>query len=162
MYSPGGVGTVDTKKENQDNSANIFAWDLTAESTSSGFDTYEGGGNSTLTINGSGGETFRVILGSSVNLATAFWNTQQTWSSILTKSGSATIPTLATGNVSAYTFTAGNYTLVNTTGEGAFSLAGNATTGYSVTWTAVPEPTSALAGLLITAGLLRRRRDAVV
>jgi autotransporter-associated beta strand protein len=36
---------------------------------------------------------------------------------------------------------------------GSFSISGN-----NLTFTVVPEPTSALAGLLITAGLLRRRR----
>ena len=39
------------------------------------------------------------------------------------------------------------------TGQGQFSFTSN-----TLNWTAVPEPTSALAGLLITAGLLRRRR----
>jgi hypothetical protein len=39
--------------------------------------------------------------------------------------------------------------------NGSFSF-----TGSTLTWTAVPEPTSALAGLLIAAGLLRRRRGA--
>ena len=38
---------------------------------------------------------------------------------------------------------------------GSFSLTGS-TLNYN--FTAVPEPTSALAGLLLTAGLLRRRR----
>jgi MYXO-CTERM domain-containing protein len=32
-------------------------------------------------------------------------------------------------------------------------------TGSTLNWTAVPEPTSALAGLLLGAGLLRRRRQ---
>jgi hypothetical protein len=36
---------------------------------------------------------------------------------------------------------------------GSFSLSGT-----TLTWSAVPEPTSALAGLLLGAGLLRRRR----
>ena len=38
--------------------------------------------------------------------------------------------------------------------EGYFTFSGTST----LNWTAVPEPTSALAGILITAGLLRRRR----
>jgi hypothetical protein len=33
-------------------------------------------------------------------------------------------------------------------------------TGTTLTWNAVPEPTSALAGLLLAAGLLRRHRGA--
>ena len=40
---------------------------------------------------------------------------------------------------------------------GSFTISGT-----SLTWTAVPEPTSALVGLLITAGLLRRRRGGVM
>ena len=39
------------------------------------------------------------------------------------------------------------------TGMGSFTI-----NGSSLTWTAVPEPTSALAGLLLTTGLLCRRR----
>lgn len=31
--------------------------------------------------------------------------------------------------------------------------------GTSLTWTAVPEPTTAFAGILLGAGLLRRRRE---
>jgi MYXO-CTERM domain-containing protein len=31
-------------------------------------------------------------------------------------------------------------------------------TGTTLTWTAVPEPSSALTGILLGAGLLRRRR----
>jgi autotransporter-associated beta strand protein len=67
------------------------------------------------------------------------------------------------------------YTLVTWTGTTGFSLGdfsytnlggaydGQAGTGFtlnanSLTFTAVPEPTSALAGLLLTVGLLRRRR----
>ena len=40
---------------------------------------------------------------------------------------------------------------------GSFSF--DATQGQLV-WTAIPEPSTALAGLLLTAGLLRRRRNA--
>ena len=39
------------------------------------------------------------------------------------------------------------------TGQGQFGYTGN-----TLTWTVVPEPTSALAGILLGAGLLRRRR----
>lgn len=38
-------------------------------------------------------------------------------------------------------------------GQGSFAMSGT-----SLTWTAVPEATSAPAGLLLVAGLLRRRR----
>ena len=47
---------------------------------------------------------------------------------------------------------------LSTTPPGHFSFTNSGTT---LTWTAVPEPTSALAGLLLGAGLLRRRRKPV-
>ena len=40
-------------------------------------------------------------------------------------------------------------------GEGRFTI-----TGTELRWTAVPEPSGTLAGLLVAAGLLRRRRVA--
>jgi uncharacterized protein (TIGR03382 family) len=39
-------------------------------------------------------------------------------------------------------------------GRGSFSFNGST----DLTWSAVPEPSSALVGLLVSAGLLRRRR----
>jgi len=39
-------------------------------------------------------------------------------------------------------------------GRGYFAFSGTS----ALSWTAVPEPTSALAGILLVAGLLRRRR----
>jgi hypothetical protein len=43
--------------------------------------------------------------------------------------------------------------IATATGQGYFGF-----TGTTLSWTAVPEPTSALAGILLSAGLLRRRR----
>jgi autotransporter-associated beta strand protein len=45
-----------------------------------------------------------------------------------------------------------------TLGAGSYSTSYFTLTGSSLTFTAVPEPTSALAGILLGAGLLRRRR----
>jgi uncharacterized protein (TIGR03382 family) len=55
--------------------------------------------------------------------------------------------------VSKFTYFANGSSVSTPTAYGSFSISGS-----TLTWTAVPEPTSALAGLLITAGLLRRRR----
>jgi MYXO-CTERM domain-containing protein len=43
-------------------------------------------------------------------------------------------------------------------GAGSYSTSFFTLNAGSLTFTAVPEPTSALAGLLVVAGLLRRRR----
>ena len=50
------------------------------------------------------------------------------------------------------TFTTSN-ALQDVSARGSFTV-----TGTTLNWTAVPEPTTALTGLLLTAGLLRRRR----
>jgi hypothetical protein len=42
------------------------------------------------------------------------------------------------------------------TGQGQFSYSGN-----TLSWTAIPELSNALVALLLSAGLLRRRRDSV-
>jgi autotransporter-associated beta strand protein len=65
--------------------------------------------------------------------------------------------TLATF-ASAIDFTSGlNFTATNL-GAGSYSTSFFTLNSNSLTFTAVPEPTSSLAGLLLTAGLLRRRR----
>ena len=128
--------------------SSIFEWDITSSSTSSGFDTVSATGNISV------GDTtiFKVMLGGSAladitDMGNAFWNTPsaiQTWnmSDIFGKafaSGGAFDAVQTSTDVSAY---------------GTFTIDGS-----SLTWTAVPEPTSAVAGLLLGAGLLRRRRS---
>lgn len=155
FYSPGGVGTVAQTSEggNGTTTANIFAWDIDANSNSTGFDTYTATTKRKLVIDGTG-EVFRVVFGTNVDINNAFWNTNQTWNALIVASGSnASVSNLSQTNVSAYTYSGGTYTLVDTSARGSFSLSNN-----NLTWNAVPEPTSALAGLLIVGGLLRRRR----
>jgi len=150
-YSPGGVGVVgsDSPRGNTITEAGIFAWDIDANSVVSGFDTYDGGGRSSLIF-----DEFRVILGPTVDFNNTFWKTNQVWASILQTSGAATITNNAASVVLAYTFGGGNYTPVDYSSYGSFSMAGN-----TLNWSAVPEPTSGLAGLLIVGGLLSRRRN---
>lgn len=56
-------------------------------------------------------------------------------------------------------FTAGNFSYKNLASglTGSFSISGS-NLQFATSYSPIPEPTSALAGLLITAGLLRRRR----
>ncbi len=84
-----------------------------------------------------GSGTFDVTLGDDSN---AFWNTDQSWTFAGVTNLSAIFTTL-TGD------------FVATSGGRGFSL-----TNSSLQWSAVPEPSSALAGILIASGLMRRRR----
>jgi hypothetical protein len=124
----------------------VFEWDLNANSASgrgTNYDAVDVGG--TLTIDS--GAIFRIVLGEGVT-GSAFWTTPEetrTWSDIF---GYQTlVGSFSTSNIEV---TGPGAAL---TGLGSFTISGT-----SLTWTAVPEPSTALAGVLLSLGLLRRRR----
>jgi autotransporter-associated beta strand protein len=121
----------------------IFEWDLNTSSTATGFDTV----SATEGVTAQSGSIFHVVLGDTVlgELGGGFWNSapnaMKTWSmaGIFGSNFSGAFTTVTTHtDVSSF---------------GSFSISGT-----SLTWTAIPEPGTALAGLLLTAGILRRRR----
>lgn len=94
---------------------------------------------------------FNIDLGTNVDFTDSFWDTNRSWE-IFTNG----------------TITNGANFLLNLQGDGltSYNSAGGSSIGYfsfngsnTMNWTAVPEPSTALAGLLLTAGLLRRRRS---
>jgi uncharacterized protein (TIGR03382 family) len=88
---------------------------------------------------------------SDATFADTFWATTQTWNNIFTTDGSAAIANWA--NIfTTVTVVNSSFDTITPAG-GSFSASGN-----TLTWTAVPESSSALAGLLVGAGLFRRRR----
>lgn len=134
----------------------IFSWDLDAGAS----DTGSGATNSgtydhviaagAVTKDAGAGAIFNIVLGGTDTFADPFWNTAKSWSNIFTTgTGSESLATI-------FTSFGGD---VPTTGivsdRGQFTFITN-----TLTWSAVPEPTSALAGVLLAAGLLRRRRVA--
>lgn len=148
-HAPGGLGVVGKQNISGDlhyASGSIFEWDLNANSTTTGFDMVGAGGAISVDTSNT---VFRIIFGDDVNLSTAFWNTPyitQTW-------------TMA--SIFGKAITSGYFTTVEIVGRdtstyGSFSITAG---GTAITWTAVPEPTSALVGLLLGTGLLRRRRE---
>ena len=80
-------------------------------------------------------------------MTNAFWSTP------------AIVETWSMASIFGQSFSSSAFQTVETSTDvstyGHFTISGS-----SLTWTAVPEPTSALAGLLLGAGLLRRRRGA--
>ncbi|MEO5714866.1 MAG: autotransporter-associated beta strand repeat-containing protein [Luteolibacter sp.] len=130
----------------------IFEWDINGNTTTqSGSAPYvfdqvvATGSDRNLTIDSSA--IFRVVLGGGVSPEDAFWNTPNTthqWENIFT----------------GFTSVVGSFSNSNleVVGSGLSGVGSFTITGTSLTWSAVPEPTSAFAGLLIGAGLLRRRR----
>jgi autotransporter-associated beta strand protein len=131
----------------------IFEWDLNANSNLSGDrGTGYDGVDVTGTLAVDSTSIFRVVLGSGVTSDT-FWQSTQTWENIF-GGGFA---------LSGSGFNNSLLEIVNTSG-GAYDLSTLSpgyqftVSGTSLTWSAVPEPSSALIGMLVTAGLLRRRR----
>lgn len=141
-------------------SGSIFEWDLNANKDTdlgnrgTDFDAVDVSGTLTVASEGITGAIFRVVLGSSV-VSNAFWQQPQTWTNIFGGGFS----------MSGTGFNNSLLQVVNTAGVAYDQSTLNPGYGFSVSgttlsWSAVPEPTNALAGLLITAGLLLRRRSA--
>lgn len=147
----GGDGAVTGTASFADTS--IFAWNLDITDPSDTVslntgDTFAVSGN--LIDGGSaGGSVFKILLSGSQTFADTFWTTNQSWNNVLTSGNSLALETLFT----SFNYENAGGTITGPTGGSSFSLSGT-TLNYS----AVPEPTSALAGLLLGAGLLRRRR----
>lgn len=141
--APGEAGTQTFSNGLSYASGSIFNWDLTQESTSVGFDKALVSGGS---LSADAGATFNIALGGALDFGTAFWDQSKTW--LWTD-----IFGTASGNDA---FAGFNPTITGpapAASVGSFSL-----TSTGVSFTAVPEPSSMLAGLLIGAGLLRRKR----
>ncbi len=134
-------------------SGSIFEWDLASGTLGARGSDYDGV-NVTGNLGGSGA-IFKVVLGTG-SFSDTFWNTTREWTGIFTASNGFDMSTVFSSI--QWWEGASNVTVDDATAPGHFSFTDSGTT---LTWTAVPEPTGALVGLLVTAGLLRRRRGRI-
>ena len=162
-YTAGTVGAAGTQTFSSAltyNSGSIFQWDLAATTADTGAGASNSGSYDKVVANGAvtGTSVFKIVLGSNA-FTDAFWDTNKTWSNIFAGSGSFNLASLFTTFSGAGIMPLGASGLVP--GQGQFTFTSN-----TLQWTAyisggggfVPEPTNALVGLLLAAGLLRRRR----
>jgi fibronectin-binding autotransporter adhesin len=144
----------------------LFEWNMSATAPASDPGVVANSGSygqlsATGAIGGSNA-VFNIVLGASNAFSDAFWNSNKSWTNIFTGAGAPANLTTIFSSIRGTDLTwdsvnnwAYNGTITPGGDGGYFTASGN-----SLTWTAVPEPSSALAGLLIAAGLLRRRRVA--
>lgn len=136
-HSAGTNGTVGTHTFSNTlnyNAGSIFSWDVTSATT---FDKVTVGA-----LSGSSA-VFNIV----TNINAPFWNNDQTFIGIFTSA------TNLSGIFSSIRLNGSTLTNGVATGRGTFSF-----DGANLKYTAIPEPTSALAGILLVGGLLRRRR----
>ena len=134
----------------------VFAWELTANTTGRGinYDAVNVGG--TLGNDGGSGAVFKAVL-TTGSFSGTFWQSDRSWTDIFKNTAEDT--NLAFADLfSSFEYWEGGTNVTGTIGTyGNFSITGNTLTWDSY-YVPIPEPSSALAGLLLTAGLLRRRR----
>ncbi len=138
-------------------SGSIFAWELdTAQENNIRGTAYDG--VDTAAITGSGA-IFKIMLTGNQNFTDSFWNQTRVWTDIFKSAdGSTNLADWAAvfGGGFQYAYD-DNKQSVAPTSAGSFSVDGN-----TLTWSAVPEPSNLLAGMLAASALLRRRRFAAV
>jgi autotransporter-associated beta strand protein len=154
-----GIGTQNFSGDLTYDTESVFKWGIYHDTmtTTTTYDKVVG--TNTKTLGGSG-----AVFDISGNLAytDAFWDSSYTWTDIFSGFDeedstdwdsifTSIAGTNLTWNAETSRAVFGN---VDPGGDGGYFTI----TGNSLNWTAIPEPTSALAGLLIGAGLLRRRR----
>ncbi len=154
-----GVGTQAFSSTLKYNTGSIFEWSLSSPTTGAAA-LANGGTYDQVTASGAltgadGGAAaiFKVVLTGTAAFTDAFWSTSKSWNNIFT-GGSGSATNLAS-IFTSFDPTGGLNSAGLVAGVGSFSLNSSSNT---LNWTPVPEPTSALAGLLLGAGLLRRRR----
>jgi hypothetical protein len=135
-------------------SGSMFEWEIdTAQSNPTTNRGVAYDGLNTTAVSGSGA-IFKVMLTGAQDFSDSFWDQTRTWTDIFKSAdGSSTLSNWASVFSGGFQYSY-NGTTVAPTSSGSFALTGN-----SLTWSAVPEPSNLLAGMLASGALLRRRRN---
>jgi hypothetical protein len=136
-------------------SGSMFEWEIDtaqANPTTNRGVAYDG--VNTTAVTGSGA-FFKVMLTGTQDFTDNFWNQNRTWTDIFKSAdGSSILSSWASVFSGGFQYSYNGQTVAPTS-QGFFTA-----TGSSLSWSAVPEPSNLLAGLLAASALLRRRRNA--
>ena len=134
-------------------SGSMFEWNL--DTASANPETNRGiayDGFNTNTLDGSGA-VFKIMLTGDQDFSDAFWNASHTWTDIFKSAdGSAVLLDWASIFSGGFDYSYNGQSAAPTS-QGGFTVTGN-----SLTWSAVPEPSGALVGLILVGSLCRRQR----
>ena len=149
-HAPGNsIGIQNVSGDLTYQTGSIFEWELTANESG------RGSNYDAVNVGGALGGTdavFKAVL-TSGSFADSFWQSSRTWTDVF-MNAAATSP-LSFGSIfSSIEYWEGSTNVSATIGNyGSFTISGD-----TLVWAAIPEPTTALAGLLLVAGLLQRSR----
>jgi fibronectin-binding autotransporter adhesin len=169
IHAPGtGVGIEKFSSNLTYQDSSIFSWELDRTQTQTrgiGYDAVNVSGTLAGLDGADAGTSlnavFRIVIGDSA-FNQPFWSTNHTWTDIFTDAGGSSVkPNWADIFGGGFQYYKTDGTQLGVPGaQGAFSISGNTlywSTGSGGEF--VPEPTTALAALLLAAGLLRRQRS---
>lgn len=151
ILAPGGVVGKLTTGNTDFESGSIFSWELGSSPATTGRGTNYDAVN-TSALSGSGA-IFRVVLNSSQNFSETFWDSNRTWADIFTNVAGTTNLSIASIFSSVQYYNASGALASPAVSQGSFTFSGT-----NLQWTVVPELSSIYAGILLGAGVLRRRR----
>lgn len=152
--APGtGTGVLTVTGTTTLTSGSVFEWNLdTARSNPESNRGAAYGGINTDVLDGSG-SVFKIMLTGDQDFSDTFWNGSHTWNDIFKDGDDTTVlgdwASIFGGGIQ-YSY---NGQSAAPTSQGGFTITGN-----SLTWSAVPESSSALVGLMLVAALCRRQR----
>jgi len=133
--------------------ASIFEWELaTAQSNPTTNRGVAYDGVNTTSVSGSGA-IFKIMLTGTQDFTDGFWSQTRVWTDIFKSADGTTALSDWASVFSGGLQYAYNGQSAAPTSSGSFVVSGN-----TLTWTAVPEPSNLLAGLLAASAMLRRRR----
>ena len=148
-----GLGTLTQSGDLTFNSGSIFEWELDSSQINS--ETNRGVAYDAANVAGGlagSGAIFKIVLTGTQTFSDLFWYEDRNWANIFTGIDGSSVKANWASVFSSFQFSYNGQTMAPTSGY--FTVSENSLNWHST----VPEPTNAIATLLVAAGLLRRRR----